>query len=130
MSKQVIGPFTVDIKVHLGNEEDRTIAGVTVGLSRGSVPTEQDIHRAIGQALAAMPEGFALLSGGDFFNKVVVKEKFGRAGNFAVPSEWNYDVEALEAAARAAYVPAAESDDEGSDDEDYDDFDDEDEDDL
>lgn len=124
MIEQLIGPFTIDVKVHVAGEN--TIGAVTVGLSPGKVPTLESIQRAIGQAIAALPPEYHLLNGDDFFNKVLVKEKTGRIGNFATPSSFLYDVDALAASARAAYVPESKQDDE-EDEELDDEFDDEDE---
>jgi hypothetical protein len=121
MSDKLIGPFTFDVKVHVESQDERTIGAVTIGLAPGKVPTIEDIHRAIGQALAALPDGYTLLEGKDFFNRVLVKEKTGRIGNFATPASFRYDLAELETAARGAYQPepeeVEESDEEDEDDE-------------
>jgi hypothetical protein len=75
--------------------------------------------------LACLPEGYELLSGRDFFNKVLVKEKTGRIGNFALPSEFDYDLEALKEGASKFKVEPVQYDEEG--DLDLDDIEDEDE---
>jgi len=122
----VIGPITLEAKVHIANDEDGTIGAATVGLAVGKPVTLEALHRAIGQTLAALPEGYRLLEPSEFFNKVLVKEKTGRVGNFATPGSFNYDTDAIAAAGRAAYTP--EPDDEsGDEDEDLDDDDLEDE---
>lgn len=99
----MIGPFTIDIKIHVQSEKEGTIGSVTYGLSPGRVPTREDFIRGIGAALAALPDGYSLLNGDDFFNKVLVKEKTGRVGNFAVPGDCCYDVDALHDEAWAAF---------------------------
>jgi hypothetical protein len=116
VSEKLLGPFTVDVKVHIANDEDGTIGAATVGLAPGKVPTLEAFHRAIGQTLAAMPDGYRLLTGGEFFNQVLVKEKTGRRGNFAVPASFNYDVDALTEAGRAACPEADEPDEDGPED--------------
>lgn len=123
----IIGPITLEAKVHVANDEENMIGAATYTLPVGRAITAEDMHRAIGGVLAAMPEGWRLLDGNEFFNKVLVKEKTGRAGNFAVPADMDYDVEALTAAAKAAYVPEPESadDERTSEDDGWDDEDDE-----
>jgi hypothetical protein len=124
MSEQLIGAFTIDVKVHVENKAEGTIGAVTIGLAPGKVPTLEALHRAVGQTLSALPKGYELLGGEDFFNKVLVKEKTGRIGNFATPSSFLYDVEALAAAGRAAYTPEPDdADDEPEDEEEFDDED-------
>jgi hypothetical protein len=118
--EQLIGPFTIDVKVHVGSDSEGTIGAVTVGLAPGQVPTAEAIYRAIGQALSALPESYALLEGDEFFNKVLVKEKTGRNGNFATPSSFDFDTAELAEKARAAYVPEptkVEQEDEDDEDE-------------
>lgn len=106
MSK-LIGPFQVELKVHVRNDATRQSAVVTYTLPPGRLPMLEDIHAALGASLAGIPDGFRLLDSHDFFNRILVKEKTGRIGNFAVSPEFDYDVEALTASARAAYVPKA-----------------------
>lgn len=101
----VLGPFTLEAKVYFTDEAGSVIGSANVGLSVGRVPDEAAIMRAIGQTLAAIGDEYRLLPAGDFFNKVLVKEKTGRAGNFAIPASFSYDPEALAEKAKAAYVP-------------------------
>lgn len=102
VKKLLVGPVTFDVKVHVANDEDSVIGAVTVGLAPGKPVTHRSLLRAIGQALEALPDGYRLLSGDEFFNKVLVKEKTGRTGNFATPAGFGYDPEQLAADARAA----------------------------
>ena len=91
---------------HAEDDEDAAnIAKVTFGLSPGKVPNDNDILIAIGAALKAVRESLpdvSLMSSKDFFNRVLVKEKTGRIGHFAVPSSMEYDVADLAARAIAA----------------------------
>lgn len=119
----MIGPITIDVKVHVGNDNGVTGAA-TVGLPVGEVPTIVDLHEAIGKALAALPGDFRLLEPGEFLNRVLIKEKTGRIGNFAVPPTMIYDAEALSAASRSAFESAAEGEQDFSEDDELDDDDD------
>ena len=125
---ELIGPIVLEAKVYFTNAEGGVIGNATVGLTPGKLVTLESLHRAVGQALAAIPDDCRLLGPDEFFNKVLVKEKTGRIGHFATPSSFHYDVQALSEAARAAYTPepeseaAAKSDDDDFDDEDEDDF--------
>lgn len=121
----VIGPITLEAKVHIANDEDGTIGAATVGLAVGQPITLEALHRAVGQTLAALPEGYRLLKPSEFFNKVLVKEKTGRAGNFATPASFNYDAAALAEAGRAAYTPEPEEPEETDEDDDWDEDEDE-----
>ena len=123
----VVGPITLEAKVHFTKPDTNVIGSATVGLGVGEPVTLEALHRAVGQTLAALPEGCRLLDPSEFFNKVLVKEKTGRTGNFATPASFHYDADALAVAGRAAYTPEPETDDEG-DDEGWDDGDLEDED--
>lgn len=105
----MIGPFTFEIFLHVVNEEAGATGKVVLSTAPGRIPTEEDLHRLFGKALAALPEGFRLMDGEEFFNRVLVKEHTGREGNFAVPAACNFDVEALTAAALAAHKPDEEA---------------------
>lgn len=106
---RVIAPVTLEVRVHIVNDDTGQIGSAVVGLSPGRPVTRQALYRAIGQTLAAIPTGFRLAPPDDFFNKVLIKEKTGRVGNFATPSSFHYDVDALIVAGLAAQeqVPAA-----------------------
>lgn len=116
----VIGPITLEAKVHVANDEDGTIGAATVGLAVGQPITLEALHRAVGQTLSALPDGYRLLSPSEFFNRVLVKEKTGRVGNFATPASFSYDAVALADAGRAAYTPELEEAGEPDEDDDWD----------
>jgi len=120
----VIGPITLEAKVHFAIDDDDVIGAANVGLSVGQPVTLEALHRAVGQTLAALPDGARLLTPQEFFNKVLVKEKTGRVGRFATPANFQYDPEALAEAGKAAYVPEPEHT--GADVEDTEDFDEDD----
>lgn len=121
----MIGPITLEAKVHFANDNQGVIGSAVVGLGVGEPVTLEELHRAVGQTLAALPEGSRLLEPGEFFNKVLVKEKTGRNGNFATPASFNYDTAALAISGQAAYTPEPKSDE--ADEEDESDWDDDDE---
>lgn len=88
-----IGPVTFDAVVHLVSEDGR-VARVTVGLAPGRPVDREAILHAISQAAAAGEQHDMKPMGPDtFFNHVLVKEKIGRVGNFATPSEMYYELE-------------------------------------
>lgn len=104
----MIGPITLEAKVHFAIDDDNVIGSANVGLSVGEPVTLEALHRAVGQTLEALPANARLLTPDEFFNKVLVKEKTGRVGKFAIPSSFQYDVDDLASAARAAYTPEPE----------------------
>lgn len=101
----MIGPIELKAKVHfyVGDK----LASATVGLAPGKVPTQEDLLRAIGQALLGAQQQFGeanidLIDGETFFNCVLVPGLTGRRGKFALPKQFAYDLAATEAAALAA----------------------------
>lgn len=101
----MFGPVTFEMKVHVINENGDT--GYTAcTLARGQLPAVEEIHRLIGESLAATNGGespFRLMEGEEFFNRVIVKELTGRKGNFAIGRDDEYDTTALAAVSTAAY---------------------------
>lgn len=122
----VIGPITLEAKVHFAKDDEGLIGSANVGLAPGQPATVEALHRAVGQTFAALPEGFRLLTPDEFFNKVLVKEKTGRTGNFATPASFHYDADALIKAGRAAYTPEPEDEPGADSDDDMDDWDEDD----
>lgn len=112
-NSRILGPATLSIFLHFIDDKGQTCK-VEYSAAPGRLPTEADLHKAIGASQAAVPAEFRLMDGGEFLNLVVIKEKFGKTGNFAAPDSFLYDVEALAAAARSAYEPT-EDDDGGGD---------------
>ena len=121
----LIGPITLEAKVHFVNDATGQIGNADVSLPAGKPVTVEALHRAVGQTLAALPEGFRLMDGGEFFNKVLIREKFGRDGNFATPDGFSYDSDALSEAGRAAYTPPEPENNDVSAHDDFDDDEDE-----
>lgn len=113
--KTIAGPFTIDVHVHVANDAEGQIGSACVSLAAGRVPTQEDLHWAAGVALAALPEGWRLLDGAEFFNRVLVRKKFGRDGNFAAPSDFGYDVAVLTAAGHAVAAARKEKEPERED---------------
>lgn len=103
-----IGPITLEAKVHI-IRDDGTIGSATVDLSPGKPVQIEDLHQAVGLALAALPDNFRLLTADEFFNCVLVKEKTGRIGHFATPESFRYDVDALTECGRAACPPESDA---------------------
>ena len=103
---KMIGPVTFSMKVHFGNQQEQLIGSVNCDLAAGRVPDEKAVMEMIGEALNALPDDkdLELLSPSDFFNNVIIKEKFGRKGNFAVPNDFTYDVKQLTEVANAAHA--------------------------
>lgn len=113
---KIIGPLMIEAKVYFATKD--SMGSATVGLGIGQPVSVEDIYRAIGQTLAALPKNYRLLTPDEFFNRVVVKEKTGRFGNFAVPASFKYDPDELAKTASEAYTPepATPEPDDGLDD--------------
>lgn len=80
------GPVQLEAKVHLVNPDTGAMAVVTYLFPPGRAPTEEEISKAIVEAaVAGEPHGMLPMGPRTFFNAVLVKEKTGRVGNFAVP---------------------------------------------
>jgi len=97
----MIGPITFDLFVHVKGPNGES-GEVTVGLRPGEVPTLQALHKAIGQALEALPEGFELADQDHFCSKLI-NEKTGRRGTYVAPASMRYDVDELARLARASH---------------------------
>lgn len=95
-----VGPITLEAKVHFTDGE--SLGCATVGLAPAHPVTVETLYWAIGQTLKALPEGYVLLDAENFFNQVLVREKTGQAGNFAVPAPCDYDLDKVMDAAEAA----------------------------
>lgn len=102
---KMIGPFTIELKIHVRNDEDGATGEIAYTCPPGRLPALEGLHAAIGESIKQLPEGWRLLDSDEFFNQVLVKKKTGRGGNFAVPDSFSYDVEALAAAAGVVHVP-------------------------
>lgn len=109
MSKpKLIGPVTLEAKVHIASDDGSLQGDVTVSLPPGQVPTQDALNRVIGQALHSMPEGYRLMTPFEFINGVLLPD-VGVHGRYAVPASFQYDLDAVTAAGRAAYTPDANS---------------------
>ena len=85
-TQTVQGPVQLEAKVHLVNPDTGAMAVVTYSFPPGRAPTEEEISNALDEAAAAgVPHDMMLMGPHTFFNAVLVKEKTGRVGNFAVP---------------------------------------------
>lgn len=111
----ILGPIEIDVKVHVVDPVTGNSGVVTYSLSPGRVPTEDFIKKAISESYDAVKDqGLAVMAPSTFFNYVLVKNKFGRVGNFAVPGEFDYTLDVP-----TADVPRSSSDN----DDEYDDAD-------
>ncbi len=101
--KQVIGPFTIEIKTHISMNDGRT--GETTGtFAAGVLPDRDALLRLIGETVCLVGNEGRLLTPDEFFNDVVLAKRFGKQRQkFATPAEYEYDVAALASEARAAY---------------------------
>lgn len=91
--KQIIGPVTLEARVHFACDDK--IGYATYGLSPASPVTGDRLVEVVKNVLKALPEGARLLEPDEFFNLVLVPEKTGQRGNFAVPAGFHYSVEEL-----------------------------------
>jgi hypothetical protein len=84
------GPYEVDIKVHVTND-DGTDGVVTIGASMAEPPDEENIKRALTEAEKTVSaQGFRLMNKKEFFNKMM-QERLGAEGPWACPggNEWD-----------------------------------------
>lgn len=89
--KGLQGPVMIEAKVHLVNPDNGSTAEVTYSFPPGRAPSAEDIAKAIDAAgKAGKKHGMAPMGPSTFFNAVLVKEKTGRVGNFAVPLEFGF----------------------------------------
>lgn len=89
---KVLGPVTLEAKIHVINPETGDMGVVTYNFSPGQPVTEESIEESMQAANDAVVEhGMLLMAPYTFFNHVLVKEKTGRVGNFAVPNSFHYD---------------------------------------
>lgn len=101
----IIGPITLTAKVYFTKGEDgKTVGSATVSLAKGQPVSLESLYVAVGQTLAALPDDCRLLNPDEFFNEMIA-ERTGQRGRFATPANFQYDVEALIAAARNEVQP-------------------------
>lgn len=104
MTKKIVGPITFDMYVHVQDATGEHRGTVTVGISPGNVPTEEQVIKAIGNALNALPEGYCLMEP-DNFVSLLMEEKTGQRTSWAAPANMRYDADALiDRALKAAEV--------------------------
>lgn len=92
--EKILGPFTFDMYVHVQNADGTNRGKVTVGISPGKVPTRDQIIKAIGDALKALPEDYGLMES-DNFVTLLMEERFGTHEQWASPPSMRYDIDAL-----------------------------------
>lgn len=105
----MIGPVQIEAKIHF--RVGGRLGSATFGFPVGQPVTEQDILAAIGQSITSIRKQFdeaELLDAETFFNAVLVAEKTGRRGNFALPDSFDYDTLKLEADALDAMQEVSE----------------------
>lgn len=92
---QMIGPVQFEAKVYVMEKDGNREGAVTVSFSAGQLPQLEALHRFIGEALETVGDDFRLMTPHEFWNGVLIKEKIGHTGNFAVPHDFEYDADAL-----------------------------------
>jgi hypothetical protein len=87
-------PIDVEVKVYLIGVEDKgQVCTVTLGMKRGSYPTEKAIRERVNQfAAEGVPDGFRLMTKREMFN-VILAQTTGIENPETVPmpgfSEWD-----------------------------------------
>ena len=110
----VLGPAQIEAKVHFVHPETGNTAVATFGFPPGQPVTSEDIERALRKSSEAVAEhGYVLMGPNSFFNHVIVKEKTGRVGNFALPRSFDYEAFGM----TVAEIEQTEDFDEAEDDE-------------
>lgn len=103
----LVAPIVLTGTIHVSTTTG--VREVEVRFPPGTPITERDILRQVGKALNAVREGdpaAELYEAAEFFNEVLVTEKFGRPGNFDLPESFDYNASAVTAAALLAVVSA------------------------
>lgn len=83
------GPYETQLIVHVTDGE--TVGALTMTLTMGNIPTQEDIDEAIQKAKEATEgQGFRLMNKMEFFNQMM-KERLGATEQFACPggNEWD-----------------------------------------
>lgn len=110
----IIGPIQLDAHISFVNPEG-AIATVKFGFAVGRPVTEEDLRRAVEVSAQRVPDDFKLMGPDTFFNHVLVKQRTGRHGNFAVPHQMRCDWPGLEMA-EGPRLPVDDEDDEDDED--------------
>lgn len=103
MSK-IVGPVTIELRVHVALDDGR-IGHTTCNLAAGTVPDRDAFMRMIGESLETIGPKGRILNDDEFFNSVVIAERYGKQRNsFAVPLDFSYDTAEVSREAREAYA--------------------------
>lgn len=95
-NEQILGPIQFEGKIHMVHPEGHH-ATVTFKFAPGRPITVDGIESALRTAQQAVEEqGFILMGPSTFFNHVLVKEKTGRSGNFAITKDFQFDAFGME----------------------------------
>lgn len=90
-AKGIIGPVQLEAKIHVINPDTGGHGTLTYSFPPGKAVTEDQVRNAIVKSVAKLSDqGFYLMGESTFFNHVLIKEKFGQVGNFAVDSDFQY----------------------------------------
>lgn len=98
-----IGPIQLEAKVSIACEAGT--ATVTYSFPPGQPVSEEMLLFAMGKCLLSTQQQLPdaeLMPAFEFFNEVLIPEKTGKVGNFALPKHFEYDVQQLTAAAISA----------------------------
>lgn len=93
MSIKLFAPISFEMKVY-AEAPDGFAATLTLQLTSGMIPTEQEILETIGQALEEMP-GHKLLNTHHFISCLVHQQTGEQGTLFKAPPGAEYDVEKL-----------------------------------
>lgn len=113
---KILGPIEIELKVHMAHPDGQQ--GVaTYAMPVGQPVSADGLEIAVRSCLDAVGKhGFRLMGPDTFFNRVLIKDRTGRAGNFAVPLSMEYTGFGLEMQ-ELDRVRGHEDEDEGDDDE-------------
>jgi hypothetical protein len=115
MKTGLVAPFVLTGTVHVRVGD--AVHPVEIQFPPGQPITERDILVQIGKALAKVrrdvDRSAELFTAHEFFNGVLIAEHFGQPGAFELPESFDYDHEAVTAAAlvqhAASSMPAVDT---------------------
>ncbi len=92
---ELYGPVEIEIKIFIISDIAGNAGVVTIGMGKGSYPSEQRLRERVSKFEAEeMPEGFRLMTKREYFD-VMMAEATGSNDKYALPggSEWSPQLE-------------------------------------
>lgn len=86
---KIQGPIEVEVKVMIVNPDEQVRGEVTIGMGRGTYPTDEDIRDRVRVFVEdEMPKGYRLMTKREYWD-AICGDQFGE--QFAMPGGPDYD---------------------------------------